>query len=108
MNTPSGKIAKKIGLVAWVVGVAALLLPFVFVGESWGMVWFYAAAPLSFIAEEKIGIGSDSYFLIGAVSILSAAWWALIVYAIGSVVSFMIRKKTFNQPPQTTPVSAPR
>lgn len=113
MNAAQHSLLKKIGLGAWAVGLAVLLVPFLFIGESWGMLWMYVAAPLSFLAEKKIGLGRESYLLIGAVSVLSSAWWALVLYFLSAAAAFALRKKApnpseptaTNSPPSTTPLA---
>jgi hypothetical protein len=75
--------AKKIAITAWVVVFACLLVPFLFFGENWGMVWFLAAAPISIILEEVVGIGSDSIVLVVLASAATASMWALVVYGLG-------------------------
>jgi hypothetical protein len=74
--------AKKIAITAWVVVFACLLVPFLFLGENWSMVWFLAAAPISIILEEVIGIGSDSILLIALASAATASMWALVIYGL--------------------------
>ena len=74
--------AKKIAIIAWVVVFACLLVPFLILGENWGMVWFLAATPISLILEEAIGIGSDSMLLIVLASAATSSLWALVIYGL--------------------------
>ena len=70
---------------AWVVGslfLLAALVPYAVIGESWGMVWIYVTAPLSFLAESTVGIGPDSWLLIASVSLASAVLWSASAYGI--------------------------
>jgi hypothetical protein len=80
--------SKKISLTVGLLVLMALLLPFAVMGKYWGMVWFYAAAPLSLIAEETFGVSSDSYLLITAVSIGSAALWAFLGYILSRFIIY--------------------
>ena len=50
----------------WTAGgyTAAMLLPFLLIGETWGMIWFPLSMPLSAWAENHWGISSDTLFLI--------------------------------------------
>jgi len=93
--TASNSVPKKIGLGVWVLGFLGLLVPFAVIGESWGTLWMYVAAPSSFVAEDMIGIGRDSYFLTAFVSACAAAIWALVVYAAARL--FVFAKKRSNQ-----------
>ena len=70
-------------------GVA--LIPYIFIGEYWGMVWMYVTAPVSFVVEERMGIGADSYALIGATSLACAFLWAALAYAIVWIVQTCAR-----------------
>ncbi len=80
--------------VAWTFAALFLgvsLLPFAFVGETWGMVWFYVAAPFSLAVEATIGMGQKSYFLVGATSVACAAMWGGLGYVLGSLVERWLR-----------------
>ena len=108
MNTPSLRslsITKKVFLAAWAVLFAALVLPFIIVGEIWGMVWYLVAMPLTTIVEGSVGIGSHSYFLIALVSAGTAALWAAVIAAPVWVVVAM--KNRANKSPQRTPDTEP-
>jgi hypothetical protein len=100
-------LPKKICFGVWLLGIAALLLPFAISGESWGTVWIYAAVPLSFITEEVIGIGRDSYVLIGAVSAGAAALWVLGAYTVAWLFVLAKRKPNQASEPTTGAVTPP-
>ena len=72
--------ASKSVLGFFAIAVAAPLLPFAIIGKNWGMVWMEMAFPFSNIAEENIGIGKDSYFLIAIVSLCCASLWTAVAY----------------------------
>ena len=84
--------AKKIAITVWVVVFAFLLVPFLLLGESWGMVWFLAAAPISIILEELVGIGSNSILLIALASAATASMWAFVIYGLVRF-SYSLNKK---------------
>jgi len=60
--------------------VLSALLPFAVIGKWWGMLWIFVTFPLSFLAQSTIGIGPNSLFLIGAITIASGFLWAMVVY----------------------------
>jgi hypothetical protein len=64
----------------WFAGIFLViaLLPFAIIGESWGVVWFYLTAPLSFVADRFIVIGSESTLLVFFVSLACALGWGMI------------------------------
>lgn len=79
------KVSRLPTKIGWCVGILFLgvsLLPFTFVGESWGMVWFYVAAPISMVVEATVGIGRGSYLLVGLTSVMCATLWAALAYAL--------------------------
>lgn len=54
------------------------LIPYAVIGEYWGMVWMYLNAPISFLVEDFVGIGDDSYVLI----FFSTLVQSLLIYSI--------------------------
>ncbi len=47
-------------------------LPFLLVGEYWGMIWFELHYPLGYLFEKSIGISKESYFLIGLITLIQS------------------------------------
>ena len=76
----SRRLPIRIGVVVGAIFLAASLLPYVFVGEYWGMVWFLITFPISNILEDVAGIGVGSYGVIGLITIICATAWAAIAY----------------------------
>jgi hypothetical protein len=84
------RLPTRVGWCVAILFLATSLLPFTFIGESWGMVWFYVTAPISIAVEATVGIGRESYFLIGLTSVACAAAWAAVAYAF----TRMIQRRT--------------
>lgn len=78
--------ARRIALAGGVLVYACLLLPFLLLGEQWGMMWFLLAAPFSFILEKMIGIQSGSFPLIGIASVATAIMWAGIIHRLARLM----------------------
>jgi hypothetical protein len=93
--------SKKIALSVGAVVAIALLLPFVVVGQEWGIIWVRAVYPFSVLTKTRFFPG-NSYILFSYVSLLAAGWWALSVYASCRIAAFVARKKASNQSPQPT------
>ena len=66
-------------------------IPFIVIGETWGMVWFLINMPLSGMVENTIGIGHSTTYLILSISILNSL-------LIASIVDMLLRTaKKFRQ-----------
>lgn len=83
---PPSSLPGRVALITGLAFVLLALLPFAFVGEYWGMLWFYLVAPVSSFAESLIGIGSGSHSLIVVVTVMAAIPWALLAYWICSLI----------------------
>lgn len=88
------KLPGKIGWCVAILFLGASLLPFAFVGESWGVVWFCVTAPTSLLVEATVGIGRESYFLVGLASVACAAFWAAIAYAFTRLIQRGTRRQS--------------
>ena len=73
---PRQKAAQTVGILF----VLGALLSFAVIGKWWGMLWIFLTFPLSFLVESTIGIGSNSLFLIVAITFASGFLWAMLVY----------------------------
>ena len=73
----------------WTAGTytLAMLVPFLMIGETWGVLWFPLSLPLSAWAEDKWGIGRDGHLLIFWITLANGA----IVGAILSGLAVVIR-----------------
>lgn len=80
------RLQVKIGWAVAILCFGVTVVPFAFIGETWGMIWFYLTVPISMIFEAIFGIGSKSYFIIGLVSAINAGIWATIAYLFTSKV----------------------
>ncbi len=49
--------------------LAAVLLPFAVIGETWGSVWFDLNRPLSLLVEAQVGIGAASALTVAAIGV---------------------------------------
>jgi hypothetical protein len=74
----SRTVAVATGGVFWV----GSLLPYLFVGPYWGMVWMYVVAPFSFLLEATLGIGNKSFLPIILTSLIAAIFWSAITYGL--------------------------
>ena len=54
-------------------------VPFIVIGETWGMVWYLINLPLSDIAENNFGISGDTPFLIFTIGAANSFFIALII-----------------------------
>lgn len=81
MKRNKGQLAKRVALIVAGLYLAVCLLPFVVVGESWGMVWVYLAWPLSeswlkdVLWDYGIGVLVVVVSLINAAVLYLAVWW---------------------------------
>lgn len=72
---------------SWLMGS---LLPFLFFGGNWGMVWFFLHLPLSEVVEDKFGIGTGSYLAIGCVTLVYAAVMGLVTGGLAWVYRWLL------------------
>ena len=58
----------------------ALLVPFVVIGESWGMLWYPLALPFSAVLKGAFWSSSDSMGYLLVCSALTALSWTVVLY----------------------------
>ena len=69
------------------------LLPFLLVGETWAMLWMPLNWPLSAWVEAWLGIGSNSYVLILAVTALNGVVYGGIAAGVVWMAARLRRKR---------------
>ena len=76
----SPKSALKPSIGVGIIVLLVQLVPFVFIGEYWGMIWYILAMPLSACLKGALwsSSSSDVYILIS--SVLSALLWTIVIY----------------------------
>lgn len=68
-------------VILFIVFFVADLIPYVVIGETWGLIWFPLNQPVSgVVVESLVGISRDIKLVIGFVSILTAALWTFVIY----------------------------
>jgi hypothetical protein len=72
--------------------MAISLVPYLIVGEYWGMMWFIINMPFTFWAARTIGIGSDNYALHLGISLANGFLLSLLVYCLCRVCKYCVRR----------------
>ena len=73
--------------------ISVMLLPYVFIGESYGMIWFMANAPISIIVDKSIGISKGTPILIFIVTLINSTIYSGIIYLFINVILSPFNKK---------------
>jgi hypothetical protein len=92
------KIAVTVMVGALALWLMVSLLPFLLIGEQWGMLWMPLNCPFSAWVEHRFGIGVDSYFLIGGVTALNGVAYGSVAASIVWVSVRLWGKHTPNRP----------
>jgi len=93
MNEQKSKTSNKLFKWAAATWIAANLLPYLFVGETWGMSWMYCNMPLSFWLESVLADIAYPHVFVFVTTVLNGCVFALVI----SLLIRLLRGKCNNQ-----------